>query len=261
MSGRAWTIGAAVAAIALVIVASRRADVLDALGLDSATVVPLPDGSSEQGQGGGALEAALAALDPMTYINVFAPGSTSSSSDPNPSDPGATDPYAGDDSQPARNRSAFLSMIRASEGTSGPDGYRTMFGYRTFTDFSDHPRQAVQFTRQSDGAKLWTTAAGAYQLMAVSPLPGGGSTRVDTWDRLKAKLQLPDFTPGSQDAAALELVDECGALGDVDAGRLADAVTKCRKVWASLPGAGYGQPERSLDTLQAAFTNAGGTLA
>lgn len=158
------------------------------------------------------------------------------------------------------NRAAFLMAIRAAEGTAGPDGYRVMFGGGLFDGWADHPRIAHQFTDRA-GRKLWTSAAGAYQFMAISPIPGGKSTRVDTWDRLRAKLGLPDFSPASQDAAALELVRECGALGDVDAGRLADAVGKCRRVWASLPGAGYSQPERSLAWVAERFVQAGGVIA
>src|SRR5207302_11144329 len=115
----------------------------------------------EVGQGGGGLvESTLAALDPASWFPA----------------PVSTD--AGD-----ANAAAFLQTIRVAEGTAGPDGYRTLFGGRLFTDFADHPRQAVQFVDQA-GRKLWTSAAGAYQFMAVSPLPGGGSTRVDTWDRI-----------------------------------------------------------------------------
>jgi lysozyme len=42
------------------------------------------------------------------------------------------------------------------------------------------------------------------------------------------------------------LVAQHDALDDVIAGRITDAVEKCRKEWASLPGAGYGQPERTF---------------
>ena len=158
-----------------------------------------------------------------------------------------------------RNAAAFLMMIRTAEGTAGPNGYRTMFGGRLFDSYADHPRQAKQFTNGA-GQRLWTSAAGAYQFMAVSPIPGG-STRVNTWDRLQARLGLPDFSPASQDAAAIELIREAGALGDVRAGRFDEAVAKVRGIWASLPGAGYAQPEKSLDSLRTAFLNAGGSLA
>lgn len=158
------------------------------------------------------------------------------------------------------NIDAFLKMIRFAEGTSGPNGYRTMFGGGLFNDYADHPRKAHQFT-DGDGRRLWTTAAGAYQFMAVSPIPTGGRTKVDTWDRLKRKLGLLDFGPESQDRAALELIDECGALADVRAGRFAVAVGKVRKVWASMPGAGYSQPEKSINKLAAVYAEAGGAFA
>ena len=158
------------------------------------------------------------------------------------------------------NTAAFLMMIRKAEGTAGPNGYRTLFGGQLFSDFSDHPRTAKQF-RDGAGRTLWTTAAGAYQFMAVSPIPTGGYTRSNTWDRLRDKLGLPDFSPASQDAAAVELIREAGALGDVRAGRFDQAVSKVRRIWASMPGAGYAQPEKSLDALRVAYLNFGGTLA
>lgn len=164
-----------------------------------------------------------------------------------------------DEDTAAANVAAFLSMIRTAEGTAGPNGYRTLFGGRLFDSFADHPRIAKQF-RTLDGRTLWTTAAGAYQFMAVSPIPGG-QTRSDTWDRIAAKLGLPDFSPASQDAAAVQLIKEAGALGDVRAGRFDSAVSKVRGVWASMPGAGYAQPEKSLDALRVAYLNNGGTLA
>lgn len=161
----------------------------------------------------------------------------------------------------ASNLRAFLDAIAFAEGTAreADNGYRTMFGYRTFDSYADHPRQAVQFTDRA-GRKLWTSAAGRYQFMAVSPLPNGKSTKVDTWDRLRADLRLPDFSPASQDAAAKELIRQRGALNDVYAGRFDDAVRKVAPVWASLPGANHNQPERSLAALRTAYRDAGGTF-
>ena len=165
-----------------------------------------------------------------------------------------------------RNEAAFLWMIRVAEGTSDANGYRALFGHtasrpRLFESFADHPRLAQRFTDKA-GRLLWTSAAGAYQAMAVSPIPGSTkSTRVDTWDRIKRRLQLPDFSPASQDAFALELIREAGALADVRAGRFDSAVDRVKGIWASMPGAGYAQHEQSLDRLRLAFVNAGGTLA
>lgn len=228
----AWTLSAIGAACVLLLIANQR----DAL-LGDVAPVALGDGELELGQGGGLADDALASLDPSTYW------------------PAMTDADTG-----AANVAAFLRVIRFAEGTAGATGYRTLFGGRLFDDFSDHPRQAVQFTDQA-GRVLWTTAAGAYQFMAISPLPGGKSTRVDTWDRMAAKLGLPDFTPASQDAAALGLIDDAGALNDVRAGRFEQAIAKVRRIWASLPGAGYDQGERTLASLRAAYLDAGGNFA
>ena len=149
---------------------------------------------------------------------------------------------------PDANRRAFLDMIAYSEGTAGPNGYRTQFGGGLFDSYADHPRKVFSFTN-SKGQQLTTTAAGRYQFLAR------------TWDSLKAKLGLADFSPDNQDAAALELVRQRGALPDVDAGRLDVAVQKCAPIWASLPGAGYSQPERKFASLQSAFVQAGGIVA
>jgi len=89
----------------------------------------------------------------------------------------------------------------------------------------------------------------------------GSHTRVDTWDRLQRKLGLEDFSPGNQDRAALELIDEAGALADVKAGRFPEAINKVRRIWASVPGAGYAQGERTLAWLTTRYTDAGGVLA
>jgi len=152
-----------------------------------------------------------------------------------------------DEDTASANERAFRDMIAFAEGTSGPDGYRTMFGHRLFTSFADHPRQYFSFTN-SKGEALKTSAAGRYQFL------------IKTWDALRARLGLQDFTPASQDAACMELIRERGALNDVRAGRVAEAVRKCAPIWASLPGAGYSQPERKLTQLTAAYTSAGGQL-
>lgn len=156
-------------------------------------------------------------------------------------------PSTSDAAVSTMNEKAFLDMIAYAEGTSGPDGYRTMFGHTLFESFADHPRKVFNFTNKR-GEKLKTSAAGRYQFLAR------------TWDGLQRRLSLPDFGPESQDTAALELVRERGALADVQAGRVTVAIAKCSKVWASLPGAGYAQPERKLTTLIAQFQGAGGNL-
>lgn len=143
--------------------------------------------------------------------------------------------------QAARNVRAFLDVIAHAEGAD----YNVLFGGDTFDSFRDHPRQYI--TRFLGGREITSSAAGRYQFLAR------------TWDGLVAKMRLPDFSPASQDAGAIELIREKGALRDVQAGRFAVAVRKVRKVWASLPGAGYNQPERSLSSLARVYAQAGGS--
>jgi len=150
-----------------------------------------------------------------------------------------------------RNIRAFLAAIRAAEGTDRqPDPYRVVFGYgHTIQDLSDHPFFTGEWKGAPFGNGQWSTAAGAYQFIR------------GTWAELRARLYLPDFGPTSQDQAAIELIRQRGALEDVKAGRFTDAVVKVRRVWASLPGAGYGQGERSMQWLAAHYQANGGTLA
>ena len=178
-------------------------------------------GNNEPDQTASMMESVMVNMSPSTYAPADVPFSVQ-----------------------GRNERAFLDMIAYSEGTAGhgDDGYNVLFGYGTFDSYADHPRIYVPF------GKTNSSAAGRYQILAR------------TWDSLKVKIDLPDFSPASQDAAALELIRERGALNDVRAGRITSAIDKCRKVWASLPGAGYGQPERKLTNLMNAYASAGGTL-
>ena len=142
-----------------------------------------------------------------------------------------------------KNLKAFLIMIQYSEGTFGRDGYRMLYGGGYFDDLSKHPNMRV--TKWG----ITSTAAGAYQILNK------------TWTEIQAKLKLPDFGPLSQDKAAIELIRRRKALEDVVAGRFAQAIEKCKKEWASLPGAGYGQSENTAKNLLAVYKMAGGNAA
>jgi muramidase (phage lysozyme) len=73
-------------------------------------------------------------------------------------------------------------------------------------------------------------------------------------------MKLPDFGPVSQDRYAPQQLREHGALPLIDAGRFREAAAKVSNVWASLPGAGYGQHENDIDQLLGAYQAAGGEL-
>lgn len=141
-----------------------------------------------------------------------------------------------------KNLKAFLLMIQYSEGTIGPNAYRMMYGGSLFTDYSRHPNKLI------GKYGITSTAAGAYQIL------------YRTWIGLQNDLKLPDFSPASQNRAAIELIRRRGALNDVLEGRFSQAIYKCRKEWASLPGAGYGQGERSITSLARVYQGAGGSV-
>lgn len=162
---------------------------------------------------------------------------------------------------PQSNVAAALAALKWSEGTAvAGDPYRVCYAYKhTIASFSDHPAVTGEWRGEPlspamcAGAGLGpgcvSTAAGAYQI--IKP----------TWLSLKSKLGLPDFSPASQDAAAVELLRQRGALALIEQGRFAEGMAAARKEWASLPGAGYGQGERTIAALTAKFTEAGGVLA
>ena len=54
-------------------------------------------------------------------------------------------------------------------------------------------------------------------------------------------------------------IKERGALPMIDRGDIRQAIDRCN-IWASLPGAGYGQFEHGHDSLIAKFKEAGGTV-
>ena len=50
------------------------------------------------------------------------------------------------------------------------------------------------------------------------------------------------------------------ALPMIDRGDIRQAIDRYGNIWASLPGAGYGQFEHKADSLIAKFKEAGGTI-
>jgi len=145
---------------------------------------------------------------------------------------------------------AFLDMIAFSEIgaqllAASDDGYNVLVGSTPakpllFKSYADHPNVL--------NAALHSTAAGRYQIL------------YRWWRIYKAQMFLRDFSPISQDRYALQQLREHGALPYIDAGKFELAIAKCANVWASLPGAGYGQHENQMTHLQAAFQAAGGEV-
>ena len=86
--------------------------------------------------------------------------------------------------------------------------------------------------------KLKSTGAGRYQLLSR------------WWDAYLQQLGLKGFSPKSQDAVALQQIreKERGVLPMIDRGDGRQAIDRCSNIWASLPGAGYGQFEHKADS-------------
>ncbi|KAG8154152.1 glycoside hydrolase family 24 protein [Burkholderia catarinensis] len=151
-----------------------------------------------------------------------------------------------------KNRVAFLDAIAVSEISSAllaksDDGYNVLVGSTAsrpllFSSYATHPNV---LNRQ---IRVPSTAAGRYQIL----------TR--WWRIYQAQMKLPDFAPVSQDRYALQQLREHGALPLIDVGRFREAVAKVSKVWASLPGAGYGQHENDIEHLLTAYRAAGGEV-
>ncbi|MDR9875867.1 glycoside hydrolase family 104 protein [Pseudomonas allii] len=145
------------------------------------------------------------------------------------------------------NALAFLDMLAWSEGTSRSpvtvlDGYDVIvtgvdMKPEIFKDFSDHPFAKGRPSKVINSRGLTSNASGRYQQM------------LRDWPYYRSLLALPDFSPISQDLLALQHIRECRALSDVHAGQVESAIAKCRNIWASLPGAGYGQREHRVDDL------------
>ncbi|EIY2512154.1 glycoside hydrolase family 24 protein [Pseudomonas aeruginosa] len=153
---------------------------------------------------------------------------------------------------------AFLDMLAWSEGTSTSpatraDGYDVIVtGHdgkpEIFTDYGTHPFAGGRPSKRINSKGLTSNASGRYQQM------------LRDWPHYRVKLQLPDFGPISQDRLAIQHIRECRALDDVKSGHISRAIEKCARIWASLPGAGYGQREHSLQRLLRQYQKAGGDL-
>lgn len=139
---------------------------------------------------------------------------------------------------PNENLQKYLNVIALSEGTAGymNNGYNTMFGGDQFSDMSDHPRILKEFT-DKNGKRNKTSAAGRYQFTQAS------------WDEAAKALNLKDFSPRSQDMAALYLIQRAGQLDNVLNGNFADATAGLGGVWASLPSSTYAQPKHSYEAM------------
>ena len=150
-----------------------------------------------------------------------------------------------------QNVCALLDCIASSEIGPGllaasDDGYNVLVGSTAsapllFDSYAAHPNVY--------NPRYRSTAAGRYQLLSRY------------FAAYKSLLRLPDFGPVSQDKIAIQQIRESRAFDLIVSGQFAPAIAAIAHIWASLPGAGYGQHENQLSNLQAAYLAAGGQLA
>lgn len=141
-----------------------------------------------------------------------------------------------------------LASIRAAEGTANfEDPYSVGFGGTRINSYAEKPRGLSSF-RDNSGRRSKTSAAGAYQFLN------------DSWGDMEKGLGLRDFSPNSQDIAAVGLLDRAGALDNVLSGDVKGFVQDANGTWASLPGSPYNQPTKSMSFMNKAWNNYGPQL-
>lgn len=141
------------------------------------------------------------------------------------------------DADQKNNVRAMLDAISHVEGAN----YNTLVGHgrnnREIDNLDQHPNRVGIVTK--DGP---STAAGRYQITGT------------TWRGISESLGLKDFSPESQDKAAIELLRRRGALDDVKRGDFGAAAKKLGNEWQGLPtGASQNQGKQSWETFNAAI--------
>lgn len=136
---------------------------------------------------------------------------------------------------------AMLDVIGIAEGAT----YNTRVGGATFNDLSKKPGKSTYIP----SIKQNSTAEGRYQFLN------------STWGGVATDLGISDFSPESQDIAAIELIKRRGALNDILTDNFDNAIYKLSPEWASLPtptGKGYyaGQKAKNINKLRSIFSGA-----
>ena len=133
---------------------------------------------------------------------------------------------------------AFLDLLAWKESK----GYNSRYPSTTFSSFAEHPGVLNPNLYRETGGN--SDAAGRYQFIST------------TWTPLKNQLNLPDFSPISQDKAAALLLVQLGASSKVMSGDITGAIASSRSTWASLPGASQSDPSYTNDQAIAYYNTA-----
>lgn len=159
------------------------------------------------------------------------------------------------------NLLAFLRAIRVGEGTQDDAGYLRLVGGGNFVSTALHPSEnAAEFP---PGGPRSFSHGGFYEKRFDSTAAGAGQITHTTWHALQTKYpDLTDFSLENQYQAMTYLIDEKGALPDIEAGNIAAAVSKVKAEWESLPGSGTRpKNEVTLQDFISHYVAYGGTVA
>ena len=144
------------------------------------------------------------------------------------------------------NVQQYMKMLMQAEGTAQyADPYRVAGGGSAVLPHLNSFQRMPWGFRTKSGEQKKSTAAGAFQFIE------------STWNDAAQALGLKDFSPRSQQLAALWLMSRSGSLDDVAKGDYSAAIGKDNKVWASLPGSPYDQNTRSPEYIAQALGQPG----
>ena len=124
----------------------------------------------------------------------------------------------------------YLEFLNKAEGSPKSN---TIVGGGEFNDYSRHPGVVGVTTKEGP-----STAAGKWQITKT------------TYDDIAPKIGVTDFSEESQKKIALKLIQDKGALEDIQKGDYKTANEKLGGVWASLPSSPYSQSKRSPEWVE-----------
>jgi len=140
------------------------------------------------------------------------------------------------------NIDAFLAVILEGESSHN---YKAIVGGGSFSDYSKHP-----------GLNANGSINKAFMPGAPSHACGGYQFQPGTWKRCADALHLPDFSPDSQDRAAVYLLQSHGAYDAIVNGDVAIAADLLKSEWEMFQTSRWNSA-----AVEKAFTEYGGTLA
>jgi muramidase (phage lysozyme) len=146
------------------------------------------------------------------------------------------------------NVRAFIEAVAWAEGGQYDLKFGRVKGRKNdpwrFSDFSTHPGVGK-------GGSI--TAAGMYQI------------NESTWREAGGNIGLHDFSPGTQDLLAVEILRGLNVIPAIQSGDVPTALSAASKRWAALPqGPGLGnryppQPFKTYEAFLARYKHNGGT--